>query len=320
MAAYIKTIKNADGDIIYPQTKTSAVYTNEGVNIEKYFKDVDTTPIENSENFITSGGVYNSLIEKVNNIVIVNEYSDTSTYALGAYCNQLGVMYKCTTAITSPEAWNAAHWTATTVAAELLAIIASLSNKVEFDNGYLNSGSIKNWAESKTIHTSTCTNDLVTDMPYAGYWGVNFYFYPAGSWRVLIVTDVQYGKQFYTIKNGANPWFEWKTIATATPPTEYDLPLTSGYTTIDGCTYFRTQDSVVTVIGNINHTGGFTKLSQIANLPIGYRPVNTKISSYGTYVDGYGGGILIYPNGGICLAQDLSVEAIYFTATFVADN
>ena len=37
MSAYIKTLKNTDGDIIYPQTKTSAVYTNEGVNIESIF-------------------------------------------------------------------------------------------------------------------------------------------------------------------------------------------------------------------------------------------------------------------------------------------
>lgn len=37
MSAYIKTLKNTDGDIIYPQTKTSAVFTNDGVNIESIF-------------------------------------------------------------------------------------------------------------------------------------------------------------------------------------------------------------------------------------------------------------------------------------------
>lgn len=39
------------------------------------------------------------------------EYSASATYALGTYCIRNAVFYKCTTAITTPEAWNAAHWT-----------------------------------------------------------------------------------------------------------------------------------------------------------------------------------------------------------------
>ena len=40
-------------------------------------------------------------------------YSPSSTYALGDYCTYQNVLYKCTTAITTPEAWNSAHWIAT---------------------------------------------------------------------------------------------------------------------------------------------------------------------------------------------------------------
>lgn len=37
-------------------------------------------------------------------------YSPSSTYAVGAFCTYQNVLYKCTTAITTPEAWNSAHW------------------------------------------------------------------------------------------------------------------------------------------------------------------------------------------------------------------
>ena len=58
-------------------------------------------------------------------------YSDAKTYAVGDYCTHEGALYRCTTAITAAEAWTAGHWKATSVAAELLAIIASLSNKAD---------------------------------------------------------------------------------------------------------------------------------------------------------------------------------------------
>lgn len=56
-------------------------------------------------------------------------YSTSQTYALGAYCTREGNLYRCTTAITTAEAWTADHWTETTVGAELVAIYAALANK-----------------------------------------------------------------------------------------------------------------------------------------------------------------------------------------------
>ena len=46
-------------------------------------------------------------------------YDPEGSYAVGDYCTHGGKLYKCSTAIPSGEAWNAAHWTETTVAAEL---------------------------------------------------------------------------------------------------------------------------------------------------------------------------------------------------------
>lgn len=54
-------------------------------------------------------------------------YSSSRTYAVGDLCILGNLLYKCNTAITTPEAWTPAHWTATTIEAEL-ALKANSSN------------------------------------------------------------------------------------------------------------------------------------------------------------------------------------------------
>ena len=51
--------------------------------------------------------------------VIAPEYDETQTYAVGDLVIYRSVLYRLTTAITTPEEWTAAHWTAVTVADEL---------------------------------------------------------------------------------------------------------------------------------------------------------------------------------------------------------
>ena len=48
--------------------------------------------------------------------LIAPEYDSTATYVVGDFCIHGGDLYKCKTAITTAEAWNSAHWDATTVA------------------------------------------------------------------------------------------------------------------------------------------------------------------------------------------------------------
>lgn len=50
---------------------------------------------------------------------IAEVYDATKTYAIGDYCLHDGQLYECTTEISTPEAWTAAHWTATTAGTEL---------------------------------------------------------------------------------------------------------------------------------------------------------------------------------------------------------
>ena len=61
------------------------------------------------------------------NAMIADNYSSSGTYAVGDYVYHSGTLYKCTTAITSAEAWTAAHWTA----AKLAEDVTSQSEKID---------------------------------------------------------------------------------------------------------------------------------------------------------------------------------------------
>ena len=61
-------------------------------------------------------------------LAAASPYSAAAAYAQGAYCTKDGKLYRCTVAIPPAEAWNAAHWTATTMGAELVAIYTTLAN------------------------------------------------------------------------------------------------------------------------------------------------------------------------------------------------
>lgn len=57
-------------------------------------------------------------------------YDATKTYAVGDFCVYGGAVYECTTAITTAEAWTAAHWKATTAGSEIANLKADL-NKIK---------------------------------------------------------------------------------------------------------------------------------------------------------------------------------------------
>lgn len=51
--------------------------------------------------------------------MIADPYDATATYAVGAFVTHDNKLYKCSTAIETAEAWTAAHWTQTTIMAEV---------------------------------------------------------------------------------------------------------------------------------------------------------------------------------------------------------
>ena len=51
--------------------------------------------------------------------MVADEYSSSALYAVGDYCFHAGTLYKCTTPITTAEAWTSGHWTAAKLAEDV---------------------------------------------------------------------------------------------------------------------------------------------------------------------------------------------------------
>ena len=75
--------------------------------------------VQKTENLLISGNrvLLDELpcsLQKVTINYNVSAYSASSTYVLHDICSYSGSYYRCTTAITSPEAWDSTHWTVMT--------------------------------------------------------------------------------------------------------------------------------------------------------------------------------------------------------------
>ena len=62
------------------------------------------------------------------NGAIAATYSSSSTYKVGDYCIHDGGLYRCTTAITTAEAWTSGHWTAAKIGPDVSDLKSALSS------------------------------------------------------------------------------------------------------------------------------------------------------------------------------------------------
>lgn len=83
------------------------------------------TFLQNDTNLAVTGKAADA---KKTGDAIAPEYNGNSTYAVGEYVRYNGVVYKCNTAISTAEAWTAAHWTATNVAGGLHADVTDVKS------------------------------------------------------------------------------------------------------------------------------------------------------------------------------------------------
>ena len=79
-----------------------------------------------------------TIVGAINELHAINGYSydaydDTATYSVGDLCIYNNTLYKCTTAITTAEAWNANHWAQTSIADEISRIDTALSGKADYN-------------------------------------------------------------------------------------------------------------------------------------------------------------------------------------------
>ena len=138
---------------------------------------------------------------------IAPEYSATNTYAVGDLAVYQGVLYKCTTAIDTPEAWTVQHWQDTTIGDEVSDLKESLSDVyipsenlhnpatdrhgINIDgNGVISED--PNYMATDYIHVGA--GGKVTIQVVEGYTSRIFYYTtndPSGFSRALWITSVE---------------------------------------------------------------------------------------------------------------------------------
>lgn len=110
-------------------------------------------------------------------------YDSEGSYAVGDYCTHGGKLHKCNTPIPSGEAWNPAHWTETSVAAELAGkadVMPPQKIPLSLEDGFSSNGMYENYfmkTQENIVHVSFCfkkeegdiqVNDVVATLP-VGY-------------------------------------------------------------------------------------------------------------------------------------------------------
>lgn len=95
--------------------------TNLGLTKPAYSDDADISDINGNMDLIDAEA------GKVRANVAAN-YDSSETYAVGDYCLHDGSLYKCSTAISSPEAWTAGHWTQIKITGELSTLNGKIAN------------------------------------------------------------------------------------------------------------------------------------------------------------------------------------------------
>ena len=100
--------------------------TTENLGLFKYDPSTDGANTFNIKQALNEN--WDKLDAAVSAARSAGEYDADKSYTAGDYCLRDGTLYRCTTA-TEGEAWNAAHWAATTLAAELQTLYAALAGK-----------------------------------------------------------------------------------------------------------------------------------------------------------------------------------------------
>lgn len=80
---------------------------------------VDDELSNTSENPVQNKVITGAIKTKADLTDLAPSYDATATYAVGDYVTYNGDIYRCTTPITTAEAWTAAHWTQVAIGAEL---------------------------------------------------------------------------------------------------------------------------------------------------------------------------------------------------------
>lgn len=92
--------------------------------------------------------------------IICDTYSKTAVYEVGDYCIYENVLYRCTTAITTGESFNSAHWNQTGLALELVSHFSDASNPHNVTKEQVGLGNVPNVSTNNQTPTYTIASTL----------------------------------------------------------------------------------------------------------------------------------------------------------------
>ena len=231
-------------------------------------------------------------------IAAAGAYNPEESYAVGDYCTYKGKLRKCSTAIPTGETWTEAHWTTTTVAAELAELSSQLSNAAQSTLGQVPDADLLTWADAQPRTGAFGVDPSVTTegVPAVGWYHGFLEIKQSGRRLTLTESSGQY--RTWTNCTSNNQWTEWKPQALATPPQEFSLPLAAGIDAYGKSTYCKTQEGICFVnIAAHSSSDGIMDQSIIATLPAGFRPDMV------TYAAGHG-----FTNAGTRIPLDVEVN------------
>ena len=130
------------------------------------------------------------------------------------------------------------------------------------------------------------------------------------------------GDRWGRMLQSGNFWSEWRKIATATPPDEYDIPFRSGWqANVMKATYCKSQEGICIVNCAVYGTGTASD-NFIATLPEGFRPSGTICCAAHAYKDGVRGiaEAQINAYGDIVIYSPIEFDFVSFSCAFVAGN
>lgn len=168
--------------------------------------------------------------EKIDQLVLLAvaaaaAYDPEGSYAVGDYCTHGGKLHKCGTPIESGEVWNAAHWTETTVAAELAAVKTELSNKLGLINGtYADLSAMPNQPITYLTPASGVVG-LPDEWPQSRHDFVRLW---CGNLSYTLDFIASYANKKLAYRMGQTQ--KWQVLVTKTPPESLNIPLEGGFT------------------------------------------------------------------------------------------
>ena len=100
---------------------------------------LDATNVQDALDELAQKSSVDAYTKQESDAFITDEYDATSTYAIGDMVIHENALYVCSTAITTAEAWNSAHWTLTDIATAIGTVKTAIPTKtsdLQNDSGF----------------------------------------------------------------------------------------------------------------------------------------------------------------------------------------